>query len=118
MNVVRSASGFVLASPVYHGGYSGLLKNALDFLDQDALKLKAAAIITSGGGLRTAAQPTESLMTVISTLEGYAMSWNIAVTKTDFEDHDGTLTLKNQKTLQRCDKLVTELLAIATKLQS
>lgn len=49
---VRDAHGVVLGTPEYHGGYSGVLKNALDLMGFDELEGKMVGLVSvSGGGL-------------------------------------------------------------------
>jgi FMN reductase len=47
---VREAHALVLATPEYHGGVSGILKNALDLLDTEHLGRKVAGFISVLGG--------------------------------------------------------------------
>lgn len=39
--IISSATGVILASPEYHGSYSGVLKNALDLLPNGHLKVRS-----------------------------------------------------------------------------
>ena len=49
---VRNAQGIILATPEYHGGYSGVLKNALDLMGFDEFEGKMIGLVgVSGGGL-------------------------------------------------------------------
>jgi azobenzene reductase len=47
---VREADGVILASPEYHSGMSGALKNALDFLSSDYFAHKPVALLSCAGG--------------------------------------------------------------------
>lgn len=49
-NSVRQAHALVLATPEYHGGVSGVLKNALDLLGAEHLEGKVAGSISVLGG--------------------------------------------------------------------
>ena len=49
---VKRAQGIILATPEYHGGYSGVLKNALDLMGFDEFEGKMIGLVgVSGGGV-------------------------------------------------------------------
>jgi FMN reductase len=50
-NAVESAHALILATPEYHGGISGVLKNALDLLSPEHLQGKVAGLISVLGGV-------------------------------------------------------------------
>ncbi|SEB77053.1 NAD(P)H-dependent oxidoreductase [Paenibacillus sp. GP183] len=47
---VAEADGIVLSSPEYHGGPTGVLKNALDHLDSEHFDGKIVLVMSSAGG--------------------------------------------------------------------
>ncbi|RLQ97370.1 NADPH-dependent FMN reductase [Falsibacillus albus] len=47
---VKDADGIILASPEYHSGMSGALKNALDFLSSEQFAHKPVALLSCAGG--------------------------------------------------------------------
>jgi FMN reductase len=47
---VRRVQGIILATPEYHGGYSGVLKNALDLMGFEEFEGKMLALVGVSGG--------------------------------------------------------------------
>jgi azobenzene reductase len=47
---VKNADAVILASPEYHSGMSGALKNALDFLSSEQFAHKPVALLACAGG--------------------------------------------------------------------
>lgn len=77
------ADAAVLATPVYHGSYSALLKNALDHLKGDALAGRPVGLIAAGGGPRGAGTACDQLRTVVRALGGWAAPTHVATTAAD-----------------------------------
>ncbi|MCQ4205403.1 NADPH-dependent FMN reductase [Streptomyces sp. NPDC058783] len=73
----------VLATPVYHGSYSALLKNALDHLTGDALAGRPVGLVAAGGGPRGAGTACDQLRTVVRALGGWAAPTHVATTAAD-----------------------------------
>ncbi|MDN8705000.1 NADPH-dependent FMN reductase, partial [Staphylococcus aureus] len=48
---VMEADFLVLGTPNYHGSYSGILKNALDHINMDYVKMKPVGLIGNSGGI-------------------------------------------------------------------
>ena len=77
VEAVRQADGIILASPGYHGGISGLVKNALDLLedlhnDQRAyLDGRAVGCIVTAGGWQTVGSTLASLRSIVHALRGW-----------------------------------------------
>lgn len=49
-DAVRRSQGIILATPEYHGGYSGVLKNALDLMGFDEFEGKMLGLVGVSGG--------------------------------------------------------------------
>ncbi|MEV5989553.1 NADPH-dependent FMN reductase [Streptomyces sp. NPDC052051] len=103
---VAAADGALLATPVYHGSYSALLKNALDHLKGDALAGRPAGLIAAGGGPRGAGTACDQLRTVVRALGGWATPTHVATTAADL-----TPGAPRDFLDKRLDDLVTELLS-------
>lgn len=74
---LRRADAVVLASPGYHGGVSGLVKNALDYTedlcrdDAPYLSGKPVGIIATGAGWQGVVTTIEQLRTITHALRGW-----------------------------------------------
>ena len=108
----RSADAVVLASPLYHSSYSGVVKNALDHLNAHDLRGKPVALL-SHSGRRPSSQAIDGLRLVVRALLGISLPSQVITVDADWE-HDGRgLRLVGAAVRQRLDESVTELLWLA-----
>jgi len=61
---VKEADGVILASPEYHSGMSGALKNAIDFLGSDQFAHKPVALLVIAGGGKGGINALNNMRTV------------------------------------------------------
>jgi NAD(P)H-dependent FMN reductase len=106
---VTRADALALASPLYHGSYSGVLKNALDHLSYDAFRNKVVALLSHGGGIRGCTQPCEHLRSVVRTLYGYSTQTQVASTNADFTFQPDRVELNSAEIHERLHRLAAEL---------
>jgi len=77
VNMVRQADGLIVASPGYHGGVSGLVKNALDLLEdlrddeRHYLDGRAVGCIATAAGWQAAVTTLEALRAIVHALRGW-----------------------------------------------
>ncbi|MDF2233849.1 NAD(P)H-dependent oxidoreductase [Albimonas sp. CAU 1670] len=82
---IRRADGVILGSPGYHGGMSGLVKNAIDYIEdlrEDArpyLEGRAVGVVATGGGWQGAVTTMNSLRDVVHALRGWNTPLGVAV---------------------------------------
>jgi NAD(P)H-dependent FMN reductase len=75
---VREADAVVLGSPVYHGSYSGVLKNALDYCGFDEFDGKTVGLLAvAGGGFPVTA--LEHLRSVCRALNAWVLPHQAAI---------------------------------------
>ena len=83
---VRQADGLIISSPGYHGGISGLIKNAIDWLEELAQDSRPyldgipVGCISVASGAQTSVSTLISLRTVVHTLRGFPTPFGVAVT--------------------------------------
>lgn len=95
---VRRCDGLIIASPGYHGGISGLLKNALDYTEdlktdtRPYLDGRAVGCIVTAAGFQGANTTLGALRSVVHALRGWPTPLGVAANSTTglFED-DGSV---------------------------
>jgi FMN reductase len=77
VDTVRRADGLVVASPGYHGGVSGLVKNALDLLEdlrddeRGYLQGRAVGCVATAAGWQAAVSTLAALRSIVHALRGW-----------------------------------------------
>lgn len=85
IQAARRADCVIISSPGYHGGISGLLKNALDYLQGLAddprpyLQHKAVGCIVSAAGWQAGATTLSSLRATVHALRGWPTPLGVVV---------------------------------------
>ncbi|MBX4335969.1 NADPH-dependent FMN reductase [Bartonella raoultii] len=111
IQTIAKADGVILASPLYQGSYSGVLKNALDHLAYDAFLRKPVGLISHGNTAKKCTQPCEHLLPIVRTLYGYVLQCQVASAREDFasDDEGRTWKLINKEVRDRCERLADEM---------
>ncbi len=85
IEALRSADGLLIGSPGYHGTLSGLVKNALDYVEQlrgdtrvyfDGMPV---GLIATAGGWQAAVATQQALRTVTHALRGWPTPIGVAI---------------------------------------
>jgi FMN reductase len=99
LDAVRRADGIVIATPGYHGGISGLLKNALDYLQELAgdqspyLDGRAVGCLVTAAGWQAGGTTLTSLRAIVHSLRGWPTPLGVAINSSDKPfGPDGTVT--------------------------
>ncbi len=112
-----AADAFVLASPVYHNSYTGLLKNALDWLGIKDFRQRPVALISHGG---RSTQAVDHLRIVVRGVLGVAITAQLCTRDADFApepDGDGLYALTDADILARVERVADELMVFARHLR-
>jgi len=110
--LARGASAVVLATPVYHNSFSGVLKTCLDHLSIPDFAYKPVGLIAHGDNL-SAVQACDQLRIVVRALHGLALPIQLVTTPDDFTSSDGGPRLAAEAALQRLDRFALDLLLYA-----
>ena len=70
---VKAAGGIILATPEYHGSFSGVLKNALDLMGFDEIEGKMIGLVGVSGGALGAVHALNSLRTIGRALHAWVI---------------------------------------------
>jgi len=110
IHMADQTDAFVLASPVYHNSFSGILKNALDTLSPHHFHHKPVALVSNGHSDRTASLPCEHLQNVVKGLSAIAIPTQMVTIPSDFLLINDQYRLTNTVILERFLRLAKELL--------
>jgi len=86
---LRGADGVVIGSPGYHGSVSGLIKNALDYIEDMSgdsrvyLDGRAVGLVASGAGLAGAMTTLSALRDMTHALRGFVTPFGYVFNSTD-----------------------------------
>lgn len=85
---LRRAHGIILSTPCYHGSVSGLLKNALDYVEDMAhdehpyFDGRAVGLIVCGHGWQSTAITLSALRSIVHSLRGWPTPMGVAINTT------------------------------------
>lgn len=92
---LQRADGIVIGSPGYHGGISGLVKNALDYAEDLRgerncyFDNRAVGCIATGSGWQAAVATMRALRDVVHALRGWNTPIGVAINTAEFPFEDG-----------------------------
>lgn len=126
VSAIRSADGLLIAAPGYHGTISGVVKNALDFLEDLAdderpyLHARAVGLIANAGGEQASMGTLTTMRAIIHALRGWPTPMGATITsRAGLFTEDGKCT--DERTRQQLELVGSQLvlgarsLALGTK---
>lgn len=112
---VQAANGLILATPEYHGGVSGVLKNALDLMSFDQLSGKVTGLISVLGG-QSNSNALNDLRLIMRWVHAWVIPEQIAIGQAwNAFGADGSL--QDEKLSQRFDQFAQSLVEHTDKLR-
>ena len=85
IDAIYSADGIIIASPAYHGSISGLIKNAIEYVEDLSkkenpyLEGRPVGIIATGAGWQGAVQTVSALRSIVHSLRGWPTPLGVAI---------------------------------------
>lgn len=111
---MKQAKALLFVTPEYHGSMSGVLKNALDLLDEETLAGKVVALAAVLGGHHSTGA-LHTLRQVLRQMNAWVVPRQLIVAHADTA-FDEQRQLRDPLLSERLHTLVTELLRTAEKL--
>jgi FMN reductase len=113
---VQQADGLILATPEYHGGVSGVLKNALDLLSFEHLSGKVTGAISVLGG-QANSNALNQLRLMTRWVHAIMVPEQIAIGQA-WQAFDSDGNLQDTKLSERLDQFVASVLVMSEKLMT
>ena len=115
ITAMQQADGVLLVSPGYHGTVSGLVKNALDYLEdlrdepRPYLDGRAVGCVALAQGWQAAVTTLTALRSIVHALRGWPTPLGAALNTTEVRfDADGCSDVQVEKTLRTIGEQVVE----------
>jgi FMN reductase len=114
-DTVRNADGLILATPEYHGGVSGVLKNSLDLMSFEELSGKVTGLISVLGG-QSNSNALNELRLIVRWVHGWVIPEQIAIGLA-YNAFNPEGKLLDEKLSQRFDQFAQSLVDNTRKLR-
>jgi len=116
VEAVRQADGIIVASPGYHGGVSGLVKNALDLLEElrddrrSYLDGRAVGCVVVASGWQASASTLAALRSIVHALRGWPTPFGATLNSSEklFDDRGACVDQKVAAQLSLVGRQVVE----------
>jgi FMN reductase len=85
VDAIRAADGLIIASPGYHGSISGLVKNAIDYLEETARDTRAyldgvpVGLVATAYGWQATGSTLATLRSIVHALRGWPTPLGAAI---------------------------------------
>ena len=117
---VQRADGLIIATPSYHGGISGLVKNAIDFIedtresDPPYLEGRAVGLIVCADGAQAMGTTLISLRAVVHALRGWPTPYGATLLASSRPfGRDGSAS--DPAAIQACETVAREVVSFARR---
>jgi FMN reductase len=115
VEAVRQADGIVIASPSYHGGISGVVKNAIDLLEElreDSRPYfdgRPVGLLVSAAGWQAGGVTLAALRGIVHAMRGWPTPMGIAINTLEQRPFDAEGQLADEKIGTQLDAMAQQL---------
>lgn len=119
VQALRRCDGLIIATPAYHGGISGLVKNAIDFTedlredDRVYLQGRAVGCIVCADGPQAMGSTLASLRAVVHSLRGWPTPYGATLHASTRPFGDAAGAGADPLAIQACERVGEEVAAFA-----
>ncbi len=106
LEAVAASEAIILITPVYHGSFSALMKNALDHLSSDQVSGKLVGLCSHAGGMASTL-PLSHLRDIARSMGCYSLTTELATSEADLRS--GVLETEVE---QRAHRFAMEMLQL------
>lgn len=92
---IDSSDGYIIISPEYHNSFSGVLKNAFDFLNGSQFKGKPVGIMATSGGGKGGINCLNAMRLFLRGLYAMVLPDQLVINKCDAIDEDTVAKVHN-----------------------
>lgn len=112
---IQAAKGLLIATPEYHGSVSGVLKNALDLLEEEHMAGKVVGLIAVTGGVHST-NALNTLRVICRQMRCWVLPEQVVIPHTE-ESFDEQGKLKDFHLEKRVEELVGHLVQATRQLK-
>lgn len=115
VEAVRSADGIIISSPGYHGGVSGLVKNAIDLLEElrsderPYFDGRPVGLIVSAAGWQAGGVTLAALRGIVHAMRGWPTPMGIAINSIEQKPFDENGKVIDEQVAGQLDALARQL---------
>lgn len=123
LEVVRVADAVVISSPGYHGTISGVVKNALDYLEElrgdrrPYLDGRAVGLVAVARGWQASVNTLTTLRQIVHALRGWPTPYGVTVNST-VTRFDKTFQTDDEGSRRSLDMMAAQMVEFASKMGS
>lgn len=111
INTIMETDAVILATPIYHNSYSGIIKNALDHLTIPLLSNKTIGLVSHGGN--RSPQAVDQLRIVARSLHAHTIPNQVCTAASDFSTDNTNYIISSEPIRNRIEKFSQELVFVS-----